>query len=153
MPLPESPPLGCLPFEPPPGPSAELAPFWELWREEKFWACHEVLEEAWKHEADATRKQFLRGLIHGAVAVFQFRRGNWAGATRQFTRARICLRLSSSTVEGVEVKAFLAGIEREVAPAFGALSENEKASLQVLEAQLLERDAATRARPGRAPEA
>lgn len=136
MPLPENPPLGYLPFEPPEHFAPDLAEFWELWREEKFWACHEALEEVWKAELDPTRKQFLQGLIHGAVAVFQFRRGNFIGAARQFTRARV--RLSSSLPErdGVRVDEFLAGVEREVEASFDKLSDKEGADLEELEKRL-----------------
>ncbi len=156
MPLPEAPPLGRLPFEPPPEPAGELATFWELWRAEKFWACHEALEGAWLREPEAGRKQFLRGLIHGAVAVFQFRRGNFVGAARQLARARVRLRASlpagQSWREGVDIRAFLEGIEGEVSPALGALSEGERGGLAALEAQL-GLDLKPREQPGRAPAA
>ena len=133
-------------------PSPELSRFWELWREEKFWACHEALEEAWRHEPDPSRKRFLQGLIHGAVAVFQFRRGNFVGAARQLTRARVRLHNGDSVGEGVDVAGFLEGIASEVAPALGALSERERAGLQVLEARLW-LEVSGREEPGRAPAA
>jgi len=136
MPLPENPPLGHLPFQPPEHSSPDLLEFWELWREEKFWACHEALEEVWKRESDLPRKQFLQGLIHGAVAVFQFRRGNFVGAVRQFVRARVRLEKSLPERDGVRVGEFLAGVEREVAACFGKLNAKERADLEVLEAQL-----------------
>ena len=157
MPLPDPPPLGRLPFEPPERASApEMARFWELWREEKFWACHEALEDAWRIEPDASRKRFLQGLIHGAVAVFQFRRANFVGAARQLRRAQV--RLSNSLPEhkgvreGVDVARFLEGVAREVGPALDALSERERTSLQVLEARLW-LEVSGREEPGLAPEA
>lgn len=152
MPPSDPPPLNRLPFEPPPSSSPELMRFWDLWREEKFWACHEALEDAWRHEPDASRKRFLRGLIHGAVAVFQFRRGNFVGAARQLSRARVRLRasLSETEREGVDVARFLEGIAGEVAPAMEALSERERAGLQVLEARLWV-EISERGEPGRAP--
>ncbi len=136
MPLPENPPTGHLPFEPPQQFPPDLAEFWDLWREEKFWACHEALEDVWKIEPDASRKQFLQGLIHGAVAVFQFRRGNSVGATRQFTRARIRLNSSLPMREELDVTGFLAGVKREVESAFAKLSEKERTDLVVLETRL-----------------
>jgi len=136
MPLPENPPLGHLPFEPPEHSSPDLREFWELWREEKFWACHEALEEVWKRESDAGRKQFLQGLIHGAVAVFQFRRGNFVGATRQFVRARVRLQASLPERDGVDVQIFLVCIEAEIISSWPKLNEKERADLEVLEARL-----------------
>ena len=136
MPLPENPPTGHLPFEPPPYSSPDLAEFWHLWRQEKFWACHEALEDVWKIETDAGRKTFLQGLIHGAVAVFQFRHGNPVGAARQFTRARVRLEKSLPQRDGVNVADYLNGIKQEIEPAFGKLSEKEREDLTVLEARL-----------------
>jgi predicted metal-dependent hydrolase len=136
MPLPENQPTGHLPFEPPAHFPPDLAEFWELWREEKFWACHEALEDVWKVETDANRKQFLQGLIHGAVAVFQFRRGNFVGATRQYVRAWVRLSSSLPEREELDVAGFLAGVKREVESAFDELSNKERADLVVLEKRL-----------------
>ena len=136
MSLPENPPTGHLPFEPPEQFPPDLAEFWELWREEKFWACHEALEDVWKLESDANRKQFLQGLIHGAVAVFQFRRGNFVGAARQYTRARVRLSSSLPMREEMDVAGFLEGVKGEIESAFGKLSEKERADLVVLETRL-----------------
>jgi len=143
MPLPENPPLGRLPFEPPEQSSPDLLEFWQLWREEKFWACHEALEEVWKREADAPRKQFLQGLIHGAVAIFQFRRGNFVGAARQYTRAWYRLYPSYPATpqrpdgrDGVDIRSFLVRIEAEIISSWPKLTDKERADLDVLEAQL-----------------
>lgn len=136
MPLPENPPLGHLPFEPPEHSSPDLDEFWELWRKEKFWACHEALEEVWKRESDLPRKQFLQGLIHGAVAVFQFRRGNFVGAARQFVRARVRLQASLPERDGVDVQIFLVCIEAEIISSWAKLTNKERADLEVLEARL-----------------
>ena len=136
MPLPENPPTDHLPFEPPAHFPPDLAEFWHLWREEKFWACHEALEDVWKVEPDAERKQFLQGLIPGAVAVFQFRRGNFVGAARQYTRARVRLGSSLPEREKLDVAGFLEGVGREVEPAFEKLSDKERANLDELEARL-----------------
>ena len=112
MPLPESPPTGILPFEPPKESVPDLAEFWQLWREEKFWACHEALEDLWRKE-NGPRKDFLQGLIHGAVAVFQARRGNEKGARAQLEKARLKLG-EVAEFEGVETRRFLSGIEQEI---------------------------------------
>ncbi len=135
MPLPENPPLGHLPFEPPTRFPPDCAEFWQLWREEKFWACHEALEEVWKQEVEP-RRSFLNGLIHGAVAVFQHRRDNANGAARQLLRAQIKLKQHLPAREGVDLTAFLAGIEREIAPSLQKLSEKQRDSLRELENRL-----------------
>ncbi|BCM89938.1 hypothetical protein IAD21_01789 [Abditibacteriota bacterium] len=136
MPLPENPPLGYIPFEPPANSAADLEEFWHLWRAEKFWACHEALEDVWKVETDTGRKRFLQGLIHGAVSVFQFRRGNFVGAARQFTRARVRLEASLPERDGVKVGDYIEGIGQEIESAFGRLSEKERADLDILETRL-----------------
>lgn len=135
MPLAENLPTGYLPFEPPTQFSADLAEFWGLWRQEKFWACHEALEEVWK-DAVEPRRSFLNGLIHGAVAVFQHRRGNANGAARQFLRAKIKLENHLPMREGVDLAAFLTGIESEIAPSLRKLSEKQRDSLRELENRL-----------------
>lgn len=135
MPLPENAPLGHIPFEPPPQSAPDLEEFWHLWRQEKFWACHEALEEVWK-AAPAPRRDFLNGLIHGAVALFQHRRGNSNGAARQFLRAQIKLAASLPQAEGVNLTEFVSGIQNEIAPSLARLTPKQRASLLELEARL-----------------
>lgn len=135
MPLPENPPLGHLPFEPPLDSAPDLHEFWELWRQEKFWACHEALEEVWRQEIEP-RRSFLNGLIHGAVAIFQHRRGNSNGAARQLVRAKIKLEKHLPAREGVDVAGFLAGIEREIAPSLRKITARQRADLDELEKRL-----------------
>lgn len=135
MPLPENPPLGHIPFEPPPQCAPDLAEFWHLWRQEKFWACHEALEAVWLTTSEP-RRAFLNGLIHGAVAIFQHRRGNPNGAARQLLRAQIKLKAHLPKSEGVDLSAFLGGIEAEIAPSLKQLTPKQRADLTELEARL-----------------
>lgn len=136
MSLPESPPTGSLPFEPPISPAPEFQEFWTLWREEKFWACHEALETVWRAEQNGFRKRFYQGLIHGAVAVFQHRRGNAWGAARQFKRASVKLEAMRPMFQKTNVDEFLAGIEREIGSSTKELSTKQRVELLKLEAQL-----------------
>lgn len=106
-----------------------------MWRQEKFWACHEALEEVWQREIEP-RRSFLNGLIHGAVAIFQFRRGNWNGAARQLLRAQIKLEKHLPTRENLDLHAFLRGLEAEILPAFPLLSPQQHHSLAELENRL-----------------
>ena len=135
VPLPENPPLGHLPFNPPAQSAPDLAEFWELWRQEKFWACHEALEELWHLESEP-RRSFLNGLIHGAVAVFQHRRSNANGAARQFLRAQIKLETHLPAREGVDLEGFLGGIEKEIAPSLQKINAKQRADLGELETRL-----------------
>jgi predicted metal-dependent hydrolase len=135
MPLPEAPATGTLPFEPPTEFSPDLGEFWQLWREERFWACHEALEEVWKDEVEP-RRSFLNGLIHGAVAVFQHRRGNAVGAARQMVRAQVKCERHRPAREGVNLEAFLAGVEAEIAPSREHLNDFQREALRELEARL-----------------
>ena len=135
MPLPEAPPRGHLPFEPPPEYAPDMAQFWQLWREEHFWACHEALEEVWLESAEP-RKRFLNGLIHGAAATFQHRRGNAVGAARQLLRAKVKLEPYLPVYEKLEVRQFLEGIETEIAPSFQQLTSEQRAALTALESRL-----------------
>ena len=135
MPLPEAPPRGHLPFPPPSEHAPDMAEFWELWREEKFWSCHEALEAVWL-EAPEPRKRFLNGLIHGAAATFQHRRGNAVGAARQLLRAKVKLEPFRPVYEKLGVTEFLAGIEREIAPSLQQLTTSQRQASGVLETRL-----------------
>lgn len=132
MPLPENPPQGRLPFPVPAQISPEFCAFWGLWRDEKFWACHEALEELWRAESCAARRRFLQGLVHLCAAVFQHRRGNAVGAARQMVRARVRLEPFFPRYENLEIEAMFRGVEREV---FASLSQEHRGLAQ-LEAQL-----------------
>jgi predicted metal-dependent hydrolase len=56
-----------------------------LFNHGEFFACHEVLEEAWTPER-GPRRLFLQSLIHMAVGFYHHGRGNPAGATRQLRK-------------------------------------------------------------------
>jgi len=132
MPLAEAPATGRLPFPVPASFPDDLAPFWRLWAEERFWACHEALEDVWR-SASGPRRLYLNGLIHLAVSVFQHRRGNPAGAARQLVRARVKLEEFLPEYEGLVTGAFLRAVEAEVAPSLAALSPHQISDLAALE--------------------
>ena len=56
-----------------------------LFNRGEFFACHEVLEEAWTPEC-GPRRLFLQSLIHIAVGFYHHGRGNPAGAKRQLRK-------------------------------------------------------------------
>ncbi|MBM3459655.1 MAG: DUF309 domain-containing protein [Armatimonadetes bacterium] len=51
----------------------------EMFNEQEFFEAHEILEAPWL-AAQEPDKTFLKGLIHAAVALYQYRRGNGHGA-------------------------------------------------------------------------
>lgn len=112
--------------------------FWRLWREEKFFACHEVLEELWR-VTPGERRLFYNGLIHCAVAVYQHRRGNSVGAARQLVRAQVKLQRFRPHFYEVDIAGLLAGTERAVALSLSALSDGHQAQLRELRRALEER--------------
>jgi predicted metal-dependent hydrolase len=127
-------PVPPLPNDAPPG----YREFWRLWSEERFYECHEVLEDLWR-ETQGLQRLFYHGLIHCAVAVYQHRRGNAVGAVRQLLRAQVKLRRFRSTHYGVDVDEVLAGVARAVAASAEKLSVEQRAQLLALEKSLEKR--------------
>ncbi len=113
----------------------EYSMFWKLWRDEKFFDCHEVLELLWKRMTTRER-WFFNGLIHGAVAIYQHRRGNSYGACRQLWRARVKLLAFAPQHNGLAIEEFLRCIESEIAPSLAALSNSQRAQQDVLTTQI-----------------
>lgn len=58
----------------------------QLFNDAEFFACHEVLEEAWVMER-GPRRRFLQAVIHLAVGLYHFQRGNPRGASGQLDKA------------------------------------------------------------------
>ena len=53
----------------------------ELFNQQEFFACHDVLEELWT-DTLSEECEFYQGLIQAAVALFHFGEGNLGGARR-----------------------------------------------------------------------
>lgn len=110
----------------------EYAEFWRLWQAEQFFECHEVLEELW-HEEHGVRRVFFNGLIHGAVAIYQHRRGNAVGAGRQLMRATWKLELVPCKYLQVDCSEFLACVTDEIATSLAQIDDDERARWADLE--------------------
>jgi predicted metal-dependent hydrolase len=110
----------------------EYAKFWSLWRAEKFYECHEVLEELWTRTTGRQR-WFYNGLINCAVAVYQHRRGNCFGACRQLWRAQTKLQPFHPQHEGVEIHELLQSVEQEIAASLNQLSNAQKSQQRVVQ--------------------
>lgn len=58
--------------------------FFELFNEQEFYECHEVLEDLWLEETTCPERLFYQGLIQTATAFYHLRNGNLAGARKLF---------------------------------------------------------------------
>ncbi|HVF85137.1 MAG TPA: DUF309 domain-containing protein [Abditibacteriaceae bacterium] len=116
----------------------EYSMFWQLWREERFFECHEVLELLWK-QTQTREKWFYAGLIHCAVSMYQHRRGNAYGACRQWWRATVKLHPFVPRHRDVEIEALLHHVEREIASSIEQLSTAQRAQRDIVRQSLEER--------------
>lgn len=57
--------------------------FFELFNEQEFYECHEVLEDLWM-ETTGEERGYYQGLIQTATAFYHLRNGNMAGARKLF---------------------------------------------------------------------
>lgn len=116
----------------------EYSKFWELWRDEKFFECHEVLEELWKR-TETREKWFYGGLINAAVSIYQHRRGNVYGACRQLLRAQVKLHPFAPRHRGVDIETLLRSIEDEIASSLAQLSTSQRAQQPALRQSIQQR--------------
>jgi predicted metal-dependent hydrolase len=72
-----------------------------LFNAREFFACHEVLEEAWTQER-GPRRVFLQAVIHVAVGLHHCQRGNPAGASGQIGKALRKLADYLPSYEGID---------------------------------------------------
>lgn len=59
-----------------------------LFREERWFEAHEVLEVVWRETPRGPERELLQGLIQLAVSLEHWRRGNPRGARGQWTKAQ-----------------------------------------------------------------
>lgn len=97
----------------------EYAHFWDLWEQRKYFECHEALEDVWRSEEDAERKQFFQGVIHCSVALVHVERQNEVGALSQYLKARNKLSGLPPEYFRPEVRAALQFVEKELVEVFG----------------------------------
>lgn len=63
---------------------ARYLEFFELFNEQEFYECHEVLEDLWM-ETSGKERPYYQGLIQTATAFYHLRNGNLNGAVKLFT--------------------------------------------------------------------
>jgi predicted metal-dependent hydrolase len=87
----------------------------ELFNAEEYFECHEVLETPWRSAGEPERS-FWKGLIHAAVALYQYRRGNSHGARVKAASCRRYLEPYLPEHRGLALQRFLADLEGFTAP-------------------------------------
>jgi hypothetical protein len=88
----------------------ELGRGLELIRAGRYYAAHEVLEDAWR-AAEPAERDFFQGLVHVAVAWYQAGRGNEVGCERQLEKAARRLGPYAPAHRGLDVAAVIASVE------------------------------------------
>jgi len=112
--------------------------FLQLWREQKYFECHEVLESLWLVSTGDARWRY-QGLIHCAVALYQHQRQNWFGMARQWLRAGA--KLSCLPQEDVDADCGRIWLQtsQAVEAATAKLTDAERVRLQQLRRRLEKR--------------
>lgn len=82
----------------------------DLFNRERFFECHEALEEAWLG-ASGEQKTFLQGLIQVAVALYHLRRKNLVGAGRLLEAGVEKLSGFVPRHEAIDLRSLLDGLE------------------------------------------
>jgi predicted metal-dependent hydrolase len=86
----------------------------ELFNTRQFFVCHEVLEEVWTPER-GPRRLFLQSLIHLAVGLYHWERGNPDGAIRQLRKGLRKLGAYLPECEGIDTAQLHADSTRALA--------------------------------------
>lgn len=78
----------------------------QLFNEEEFFECHDVLEELWS-ETQGAEKKFIQGLIQASIALFHFGNENFGGAKKLYLSARKNLDPYGEQFMGIKLGTFL----------------------------------------------
>jgi predicted metal-dependent hydrolase len=84
-----------------------------------FFESHEVWEDLWREESGRSR-QFYKGLIQAAVALYHLTHGNQHGAVKLLAGSQNYLEPYRSRYLGLDVDGFLAALGRCVAAALSS---------------------------------
>lgn len=92
--------------------AAEAVREWTaLFNAQDYFAAHEVLEHPWLGAKEPDRT-FLKGLIHAAVALYHYSRGNGHGARVKYASCRRYLEPYRPAYGEVDLDALLDELER-----------------------------------------
>lgn len=81
----------------------------ELFNQQEFFACHDMLEEIWSETGDD--RELFQGLIHAAVALHHFEGGNLGGARKMYGSAARYLAPYAPTASGLDIARLLADLK------------------------------------------
>lgn len=95
----------------------------------EFFECHDTLEELW-NELSGNEKLFVQGLIQSAVGCYHALNGNFRGADSQFGKSLAKLTQFLPSMLGVEISAFVEGIQACKALTEKCLNGQEKVFLE-----------------------
>jgi uncharacterized protein len=82
----------------------------QLFNDEQFFECHEVLEEVWM-QVSGEQKIFLQGIIQVAVALHHLKRDNLVGARRLLDAGTKKLAQFAPSHETVDVARLLMDVQ------------------------------------------
>lgn len=82
----------------------------ELFNQERFWECHEVLEQAW-HPAKGKERNIIQGLILTAAAFVHHQKGEDDVCLSILKRARTRIG-SNATLDGIDLQGIKLDINR-----------------------------------------
>ena len=102
----------------------------QLFNEREFFEAHEVWEDAW-HMAYGLKHSFYQGLIQCAVALEHYRRSNPRGAFSLYQTYRPKFANIPDVFMGLDVRAFLDGMEKVLRPVVTADPLPEKGKIQL----------------------
>lgn len=83
-----------------------------LFNERRFFESHEVLESLWLERKDDPYRDFYKGVIQAAAALYQFERGRLAGFKSLLESAVGYLKKFGPRAMGLEVTEFIRDLER-----------------------------------------
>ncbi len=82
----------------------------QLFNDEDFYECHDVLEELWA-DVEGESKRFYQGLIQAAVALFHFGNENLGGARKLYVSSMGYLEDYGPTHMGIDLDRFRADMQ------------------------------------------
>lgn len=91
------------------GPGEAVAEARRYFNQERFWECHEALEDVW-HRAEGDERRLLQGIILVAAAFVHHQRGDLDAGLRVLKRAYRHLAWREGTYYGLDVM----GLRRQV---------------------------------------
>lgn len=78
--------------------------FFKLFEEREYFECHEVLEEIWIEETQCSTKNHPAiVLLQFSVALLHWKRGNFSGAQKVFSKSLEYLENSTSDLENLGI--------------------------------------------------